>query len=810
MSPEPPRPPCSDPRWLRDAIGSLPMVFWTARPDGRVELSEGGALAGLGLTGGAMSGTSLFEAYADRPEILDAVRRALAGESQSLRVEYGRRVFQTRMVPVPGPEGAISGVAGIAVDVTEQVEDEAELERRSRLLHAVSTVAQRLLSEEPFAATVARCLETLGRASDASRVYVFQNRAGADGELVADQRWEWAEEGVSAEIANPALQGFPLMTEAHQEMTVPLAWGEPYARTVEEVGPGFAELLRAQSIQSLLVVPIFVEERWWGFIGFDDCRRVRRWSAEEVGALRTAAALFGAAWQRHKVEQALRESEEKYRELVENATDLVWSIDLEGNFLSANRAMGNLLGYAPEEIVGEPWERFVPEEDQRAIVRRAIREKLEDGQARTGYEVRLLARSGELVPVEVNSRMIERDGHPVAIQGTARDVGERRRLEEQLRQAVKMEAIGRLAGGVAHDFNNLLTAITGYGERILARLRPTDPLRGEVTEILRAGERAADLTRELMAFGRRQAAAPRRLDLNELIEQRMPMLRRIVGDDVVVVDLAEARVGRVLADPALCEQVLVNLMVNARDAMPGGGRIEVATAAAEPAEIRGRGIQSVPHLAYVRLSVRDTGEGMDAATMARIFEPFFTTKELGKGTGLGLSTVYGIVKQCEGFIFADSHPGQGSVFHVYLPLAETPEETAGAAPAAEPPPVRTRERVLLVEDEDLIRGLAQQILVDRGYRVSAAANAAEALEVAGRTPEEFDLLLTDIVMPGLPGNDLAQRLLHLYPKLRVLYMSGYSDSSIFRYGVTQERAAFLQKPFSADVLERRVRDLLDG
>jgi two-component system, cell cycle sensor histidine kinase and response regulator CckA len=808
MSPLPPDVPRLDGRWLREALGDLPMVVWTVQADGSIGLSEGGALAGLGLTGGALAGTSLFTAYADRPDIVDATRRALAGEAQSLRIEYGGRVFETRLVPFTGGESA--GAVGIAVDVTAQVEDEFELERRSRLLHAVSAVAQRFLSEEPFDETVRRSLEILGRATDASRVYVFQNRAAADGQLVADQRWEWVAEGVSAELANPALQGFPLMDEAHQEMTVPLAWGEPYARAIGEVGPGFAGLLRAQQIQSLVVVPVFVEERWWGFVGFDDCLRVRRWSAEEIGALRTAAALFGAAWQRHSVELALRESEEKYRELVENATDLVWSIDMEGRFLSANRAMANVLGYPAEEIVGEPWERFIPEADQQAIVRRAIRDKLEGGQHRTSYEVRLLARSGDYVQVEVSSRLIERDGRPAAIQGTARDVSERRRLEEQLRQAVKMEAVGRLAGGVAHDFNNLLTAITGYGERILARLRATDPMRGEVMEILKAGERAADLTRELMAFGRKQSAAPREVDLNELVEQRLGMLRRIVGDDVVVVNLAEARVGRVLADPAMCEQVLVNLMVNARDAMPRGGRIELATAPAEPAEILRRGIPSVPHPAYVQLSVRDTGEGMDAETMARIFEPFFTTKELGKGTGLGLSTVYGIVKQCDGFIFADSHPGQGTVFHVYLPVAGSSDEAPRAGLPAAAAPVPQREKILLVEDEDLIRSLAEQILADRGYRVTSAANAAEAMEIAAQLPDEFDLLLTDIVMPGLSGNDLAQRLLHRFPKLRVLYMSGYSDSSIFRYGVTQERAAFLQKPFSADVLERRVRDLLDA
>ncbi len=808
MPPSSPDPAWPSERWWRQLLGGLPILVWTVGRDGTIGLSEGAALAGLGLHPGEMVGRAFFETYAARTDIVDAVRRALAGETMSMRIEYGGRVLETHLAPRAGADGEIDAAVGIAVDVTAQTEDEVELERRSRLLHLVSTVAQRFLSSEGFAGAVERMLEILGETIDGSRVDIFENRNAGAGELLAGLRWEWAAPGAEAQLGRPELDAIALLGEDFQELAVPLAWGEPVARATAAFGPELQAFLRARRVQSLLAVPIFVGERFWGFIAIEDCRRERQWSAEEIGALRAAAALFGAAWERHRVELDLRESEEKYRELVENASDLVWSIELGGRFLSANRAMAALLGYAPAEIVGQPWESFIPEEDQREIVRRAIRDKL-DGRSRTNYEVRLGTKSGDFVQVEVSSRLIERDGRPVAIHGTGRDVTERRLLEEQLRQAVKMEAIGRLAGGVAHDFNNLLTAITGYGERILARLRPTDPMRGEVMEILKAGERAADLTRELMAFGRKQSAAPRELDLNDLIEQRLGMLRRIVGDEVVVVNLAEARIGKVLADPAMVEQVLVNLMVNARDAMPRGGRIELATAPAEPAEILRRGIQSVPRAGYVRLSVRDTGEGMDAATMARIFEPFFTTKELGKGTGLGLSTVYGIVKQCDGYIFADSHPGQGTVFQVFFPLAGEPE-TAAPRAAAAGAGGQGRGTVLLVEDEDLIRNLAEQILVDRGYRVHAAANAAEALEISGRLGDEIDLLLTDIVMPGVSGNDLAQRLLRHLPRLRVLYMSGYSDSLIFRYGVLQERSAFLQKPFSADVLERKVRELLDA
>ncbi|MCB1009114.1 MAG: PAS domain S-box protein [Acidobacteria bacterium] len=797
--------------WLGQLLKGMPVAVWSMDATGRITHSEGAALEFLGFEPGELVGASYFDLYAERVDVLEFARRALAGESVRERVEVEGRLFETRMLPLRDDAGAVSEVIAVSIDVTERARDEHELERRGRLLLALASIAQRFLSSGEFEAAVRRMLELLGQATGAERVFLFENETDAQGELLADLRWEWVvAQGPAPRLGDPALRGVRLFSDPYQELAVPLAWGEPVTKGVEELREAVAELLGAPDARSLLVVPLFAGETFWGFLGFEDRRDQRLWSAEEIGALRAAAALFAAAWQRHRFESELKESEEKYRELVENATDAVWSIDLEGRFLSVNHALASLLGYSQEEIVGSPWERFIVEEDQRELVRRAIREKIVEGRARTFYETRLRTRSGDFVDVEVSSRLVERDGAPVAIHGTGRDVTERRGLEDQLRQAVKLEAVGRLAGGVAHDFNNLLTAIQGYSERILSRLKPSDPMRGEVMEILKAGERAADLTRELMAFSRRQPARPRDLDLNHLIERRLDMLRRIVGEDVVVLNLAESRVGAVHADPSMVEQVLVNLSVNARDAMPEGGRIEISTAVAVRQEIVDRGVQTVPDPSYVRLSLRDTGEGMDAETLARIFEPFFTTKELGKGSGLGLSTVYGIVKQCAGFIFADSHPGQGTVFHVYLPRAESAAPAGPELEAAAPDAGPVRETILLVEDEDMIRSLAEQILVDRGYRVYAASNANEAIEIAGRLRDELDLLLTDIVMPGTSGSDLAQRLLRDRPNLHVLYMSGYSDSLIFRYGMLQENSAFLQKPFSADVLERRVRELLDG
>jgi len=693
-----------------------------------------------------------------------------------------------------------------------------QLAQRGAILEAISSTAQALLTEVQAHEIPGRLLEPLARAVGASRVYLFENHRDANGRMLTSQRYEWSDAGIASHADDPALSDLSYDLPGFEEMAAALERDEVYARQSNELAADFRSILEAQQVRSLLLVPVRVGGAWWGFVGFDECRREREWGPLEIEALRIGANLLGAVLERQRLDAELRDSEASYRELFESATDLVWSIDLEGRFSSVNATVTRLLGWPVEEVVGRPWEELITEPDQREIVRAAIRRKLEDGAAETRYEVRLRRRDGGYVPFEVNSRVMVREGRPVGIHGVGRDVSERRQLEEQLRQAVKMEAVGRLAASIAHEFNHLLAAISGYGERVLSRLRANDPLRAEVQEILRTGEQAAELTRELLAFGRQQPVKPARIDLNDLIQQRLPTLRRVVSEDVLVVDLTEVRVGRIHADPDLVEQILVSLFVNARDAMPEGGRIELSTAVVDAEELRRRGIALLPQPVYVRLSLRDTGHGMDPAVMTRIFEPFFSTRERGRGSGLGLSTVYGIVKQCEGYIFADSHPGQGSVFHVYFPQVEPPgtrrpasgefRVSSALAPAsalAEP----GAEQVLVVEDEDLIRQLAEQILRDRGYRVISAASATEALELVTSLDGEIDLLVTDIVMPGLSGLDLAQRLRRRIPDLRVLFMSGYSDSPLLRAGLAREGAAFLQKPFSADALERRVRDLLD-
>jgi PAS domain S-box-containing protein len=400
------------------------------------------------------------------------------------------------------------------------------------------------------------------------------------------------------------------------------------------------------------------------------------------------------------------------------------------------------------------------------------------------------------------------DGHLVRVWGTQRDVTEQRHLEEQFRQSQKMEAVGQLAGGIAHDFNNLLTAILGNTQLLLRELPPGDSKRGDVEEIRKASERAASLTRQLLAYSRRQMLQPEVLDLNVVVAEMDKMLRRLIGEHIALVAVPTPDLGRVRADPNQIEQVIVNLAVNARDAMPDGGKLTLETANVDLDETFAQTHLGAVPGSYAMLAVTDTGTGMDASVRAHLFEPFFTTKEVGKGTGLGLATVYGIVKQSGGYISVYSEPGRGTSVKIYLPRIE--------APAATPPgpqkggAARGSETVLVVEDEPAVLTLSRRALEAQGYVVLAASDAAAALRVVERHGGTIHLLLTDVVMPGMSGRELADRLAAQRPGIRVLYMSGYPGDAVVQHGTLPSGSAFLQKPFSPDGLSRKVRDVLDA
>jgi PAS domain S-box-containing protein len=473
---------------------------------------------------------------------------------------------------------------------------------------------------------------------------------------------------------------------------------------------------------------------------------------------------------------------------------------------SLNPAFEEMTGFPPAEWVGRPFEAFVHPDDVPLAL--DLFGRVLQGEPRPTIQFRILTKGGAYRVAEFSATAQLRDGRLRGILGIGRDVTERLGLEQQLRQAQKMEAVGRLAGGVAHDFNNILTAITGHAELLLEDLGHHDPRRVDVDEIRRSAERAAGLTRQLLAFSRQQVLQPKVVDLNALVLDMDKLLRRLIGEDVELATVLDPALGPVTADPGQLEQVIVNLAVNARDAMPQGGKLTLETRNIDLDESYTLEHSLVKPGPYVQLTVSDSGIGMDEETQAHAFEPFFTTKPRGQGTGLGLAMVYGTVKQSGGFIWVYSEPGHGATFKIYLPRVDAPvESTAPPAPVERPP--RGSETVLLAEDEPAVRAIAQQALERQGYTVLAAPSGADALALAAQHGATIHLLLTDVVMPGMSGRDLADRLTAQRPGIRVLYISGYTDNAIVRHGMLEPGLAYLQKPFRPDALVRKVREVLD-
>ena len=514
------------------------------------------------------------------------------------------------------------------------------------------------------------------------------------------------------------------------------------------------------------------------------------------------ARVLRYAVERKRGEEALRASEAHHRTILENIGDAVFIADPQGRYLDVNPRACELTGYSRDELLQLTVSDTYPAQDRDAAALRIV--DVAGGRAAV-TERPLLRKDGAILVVESNARRLP-DGR---LLGAVRDITERKRLEEQLRQAQKMEAVGRLAGGVAHDFNNVLTAIFGYADLLNEELPEGHQARQDLDEIRKAAQRASSLTRQLLAFSRQQVLQPMVLSLNDLVEDIQNMLVRLIGEDVQLRLGLSPSAGNVRADAGQIQQVLMNLVVNARDAMPTGGKLLVETANTELTEQYAEAHQPVAPGAYVMLAVSDTGSGMDAETKARIFEPFFTTKEKGRGTGLGLSTVYGIVKQSGGYVWVYSEPGRGTTFKIYLPRVDEPAEPL-APPQREARTLTGTEIILLAEDDEMLRPLSKGLLERLGYRVLEAENAIRALALADAHAGPIHLLVADVVMPGGSGRELARRLANSRPDTRVLYVSGYTDDAIVHHGMLEPGLNFLQKPFTPAALARKVRDVLDA
>lgn len=574
--------------------------------------------------------------------------------------------------------------------------------------------------------------------------------------------------------------------------------------------PRALDLLKARDIG----VPLIVVS---GSIGEERAVQVLQSGAADY-LLKDRLARLGPAVQRvmderrleadkRNAEAALRESEERTRFALNAARVGVWEADLRTGAARWSETLEALHGMVPGTF-GGTLEAFLDRihPDDRADVAKAI-----DEATRHHTESNVLYRTqwpdGATHWISGRGKTFYDDaGTPVRAAGVGLDVTERHMLEEQFRQAQKVESIGQLAGGVAHDFNNLLTAIQGYCELLAGELGSDSRHQNDLAEIRHASERAAALTRQLLAFGRRQILEPRVLDLRDSLRGIEPMIRRLIGEDLDVVFRTSDEAARAKADPGQIEQVILNLALNARDAMPQGGSLLLEVTTADLDESYARRHVGVRPGRYVMLSVSDTGVGMDMETQTRIFEPFFTTKPRGRGTGLGLSTVYGIVKQSGGNIWVYSEPGHGSTFKVYFPRVEEAVDQPTSVPA--PDILTGSETILVVEDEPGVRHLVKKVLERYGYRVVVAATPYEALALGERYNDPIDLLMTDVVLPEMSGRSLASQMVTNRPKMRVMYMSGYTDNAIVQHGVLEADTPFLQKPFTPDALARKVRAVL--
>jgi len=547
-------------------------------------------------------------------------------------------------------------------------------------------------------------------------------------------------------------------------------------------------------------VPMLTGGTFVGILNFDPGYPQQQITTGQLKALTIVAGTAASALEGTLLVERLRSAEQRYRRLAENAPDIVFRYELfpQRRFVYVSPMILSVTGYSPEEHYADPdiILKILHPDDHHFL------ESLLRGDARKGGTVTMkwVHKNGNIIWIEQRSALVrDPSGQVIAIEGIARDITERKQLEEQLRHSQKMDAIGRLTAGVAHDFNNLLTVINGYADLSLREIPSSNPVRRKIDEVRKAGDQAAALTRQLLSFGRKQVSQSRVVDVNAAVKSNMNILRRVIGEDIELITVLDPTLRPIKADEGQIEQVLLNLAVNCRDAMSRGGKLTIQTANA---------IAKEAGADQVMLAVSDTGCGMDAATQSRVFEPFFTTKESGRGTGLGLSIVFGIVKENGGKIELDTKLGEGTTFKIYLPSAEVAKPTAEARPAVE---ARTAsEKILVVEDDAAVRQFICTILQDVGYRVVTARHGDHALEIFQQREDQFGLVITDLVMPHMSGPVLVEKLRCLSPGVRVLYTSGYADDAAARHGDLDPEIPFIRKPFSSESFLRTVREALDA
>jgi two-component system cell cycle sensor histidine kinase/response regulator CckA len=724
---------------------------------------------------------------ADREVMSTGTEKLIAAEPVTNTRTGEVRWFQTRKTPLFDGEGKATHVLGVSTDVSEH-------KRAAQLQAALYRIAETASSPADLQTMFAAIHAIVGGLMDARNFYIalYDPAAG----LLSFPYF------VDEEDVTPASKKLGKgLTE------YVLRTGQPLLASPETfddlVRRGEAETVGAPSLD-WLGVPLKAGEQTFGVLVVQSYKENVRFSGPDKEILTFVSQQVANAIEHKRSEEALRRSEASYRSLIEGAAYGIYRSDIKGRLLEVNPALVEMLGYDSEaELLSRNLAADVyadPAERARLIAQHEKQDRFQ------GVEVNWKRKDGCVLAVRLTGRpVLDAQGVLEYFEGIVENVAERRALEDQLRQSQKMEAVGQLAGGIAHDFNNLLEVIMGYSDLLVESLPPENPHRRQAEEIYKAGKRAAGLTRQLLAFSRKQVLQPRVLDLNAIVTDLTKLLRRTIGEHIEFSARLSPVLARVKADPNQIEQILMNLAVNARDAMPQGGSLALETSNVTVDEAFAQQHTGLRPGDYVLLTVADTGSGMDLKVQARVFEPFFTTKEKGKGTGLGLATVYGIVKQSEGYIAVQSAPGQGTRFRIYLPRVEEPATPAPPQPE-KPASITGSETILLVEDEDAVRRLARAFLENRGYTVLEARDGAHAIEICEDRGQIIHLMVTDVVMPKMGGRELAQRVAPIRPDMRVLFVSGYTGDSMVLPGA---QAAFLEKPFGPGDLVKKVRQILD-
>ena len=699
-------------------------------------------------------------------------------------------------------------------NITARKRIERDLETRLRYESALAECSQELLqgSDEPGVA-IPNAIRHLLDATGTGRVYIFENFQHERDGLCCRQTYEVCAQGVPSESDNEVLR------HTSYEEWIPrwadlLSDGMPVMGSVADFPESERRVLEPQGIVSILVLPLAVGGKWHGFLGLDDTSSRRQWSDNDLKLLRTAAHMLSAYLERVDTEDRLRDGERKFREFAENVKEVFWLRSGEG-FTYISPAFRDVWGRDPESLIVDPmaFDSAVHPEDRERVRERFT--ALLRLSAPCAEEFRIVRPDGSVRWIWARSFPVSAERGAFRSVGIAEDITDRKRAQEekemlqrQFLQAQKMEVIGRLAGGVAHDFNNLLLPIMGYADMGLLQIESGNPLHGDLQQIRDAAERAAGLTRQLLSFSRKQVLDMKTVCLNTVVDDFTGMIRRSIGEGIALdMDLAED-LGTIKADPGQIEQVIMNLTINARDAMNEGGTLRVVTRNTVLDEAFVKNHTGMKPGRFVMLQISDTGHGMDAETRTKLFEPFFTTKERSKGTGLGLATVYGIVKQHAGTIWVESEPGEGATFTVYFPRLHEGGVTRPRQAVQEG--VNGTETVLVVEDEDMARELVENILLRYGYDVVALPGPQEAIDFVENFGGHIDLLVTDIIMPQMNGNEMYHVLKGLRPDLNVLFMSGYTGDVIMERGLIEEGQPLLRKPFTVRGLTQMVRDAIDG